>query len=145
MKRLIDSHYSAWKPLVYPAQDNPITVCDYFSTRKNDLVTIEYHPTPDYAGEYYALRYHKDQRWFWLSDQTADEMLLFLSYDSHPGNGLRCMCSTESSSMYSFPSNIESIVCPHTAFMNPLAPKDALPRESIEARLIVITRIGGSN
>ncbi|KAL3421438.1 methionine permease [Phlyctema vagabunda] len=114
---------NAWKPLVHPVQDNPITLCDYFSTKKSDLVTIEYHPTPDYAGEYYALRHNKDQRWYWLSNQTADEMLLFLSYDSHPPHGLK--------------------YCPHTAFLNPLAPKNAPPRESIEARMIVITRIDG--
>ncbi|CZT07624.1 uncharacterized protein RAG0_13014 [Rhynchosporium agropyri] len=112
---------NAWKPLVHPVQDNPITLCDYFSTEEKDLVTIEYHPTPQYAGEYYSLRYNEAQRWYWLSNQTAEELLLFLSYDSHPTQGVK--------------------YCPHTAFVNPLAPEDAVPRESIEARMIVISRI----
>lgn len=30
--------------------------------------------------------------------------------------------------------------CPHVSFVNPLAPKDAVPRESMETRSIVITK-----
>lgn len=90
--------YSAWKPLVNPVQDNPITLCDYFSTEEKDLVTIEYHPTPQYAGEYYSLRYNEAQRWYWLSNQTAEELLLFLSYDSHPTHGVKCEYNSPHSS-----------------------------------------------
>jgi hypothetical protein len=31
--------------------------------------------------------------------------------------------------------------CAHTAFQNPLAPEDAAPRESIETRSLVLTKI----
>ena len=130
--------YSAWKPLVHPVQDNPITLCDYFSTKESDLVTIEYHPTPDYAGEYYSLRYNESQRWYWLSNQTANELLLFLSYDSHPTHGVKCECQRE----MLFGKTLTLFTdCPHTAFLNPLAPENTLPRESIEARMIVITKL----
>lgn len=57
---------------------------------------------------------------FWLEKQKSSEPFVFVMYDTKRGAHGR--------------------FCPHVSFVNPNAPKNATPRESIETRSIVITR-----
>lgn len=39
---------------------------------------------PHYSGEISYLKHSKDHRWYWLSNQTTDEVAIFVCFDSHP-------------------------------------------------------------
>ena len=80
------SPISTWVPIDNPAIDVPIALGDLRSFRQEDLIAVD-QVLPDFVGEFFHVQYHPEQRWFWLSEQTPDEMTLFLSYDSlYTGN-----------------------------------------------------------
>jgi len=61
---------------------------------------------------------------------------VFVMYDTFSGSHSRCKC------YFSTALGVLTFsVCPHVSFVNPRASKDAAPRESIETRSIVITKI----
>jgi len=72
---------------------------------------------PHRTGETYAVTYNPAHRWFYLREMTREEALLLKCYDSKTDGRAR--------------------FAPHTAFNDPTAPVDALPRESIELRALV--------
>ncbi len=66
------------------------------------------------------MKFNPDHRWFYFPEMTADQALLLKCYDSVTDGRAR--------------------FAPHTAFVDPTTPKDALPRESIELRTLVFHR-----
>ncbi|QPC80179.1 hypothetical protein HYE68_010931 [Fusarium pseudograminearum] len=113
---------NVWRPLNNPVKDCPLAICDPRSIDTKDLLAAD-RVTPDFAVELYYLKHNANQKWYWLSNQTLDEIILFVNYDSN--------CRLEGSDWKT---------CPHAAFINPDVPADSPPRESIEVRLIVFTR-----
>ena len=75
---------------------------------------------PNRVGETYAVTYNPGHRWFYVPDMLPSEALLLKCYDSATDGRAR--------------------FAPHTAFEDPTVPADALPRESIELRMLVFTR-----
>jgi hypothetical protein len=115
---------NVWRPIRGPVQDIPLAVCEAASTSPADFVDtdIEHYGEDDlshprHAGKIFSVRYNPSHRWFYVSNMRADEILIFKNWASK-GIGARYTA--------------------HTGFVNPLAPPDALPRESIEARALVI-------
>jgi hypothetical protein len=125
---LVDRHFAfvnLWRPIVGPVRDNPLGVCDARSVQMEDLVETEIQhygednlATPRHIGEIYSVRYSPAHRWFYVSEMQPDEVLLLKCYDSRTDGRARFM--------------------PHTGFRNPTCPKDFVPRESIEARTLVV-------
>ncbi|THZ59804.1 hypothetical protein D6C85_09953 [Aureobasidium pullulans] len=109
-----------WRPLDHPVEDSPLAFCDYKSIDSSDLIAAD-RVSEQYAGEVYYLRYNQGQQWHWFSNQTPDEIALFLSYDSHPQGPQ---------------------FCAHASFKHPDATGDTIKRHSVEVRSIVITRAG---
>ena len=72
---------------------------------------------PDRVGETYSVRYSPRHRWFYLPAMQPEEVLLLKCYDSATDGRAR--------------------FAPHSAFLDPAAPPDAPPRESIELRALV--------
>jgi hypothetical protein len=72
---------------------------------------------PDRVGETYAVAYNPAQQWSYIPGMTPDEALLIKCYDSANDGRAR--------------------FAPHTAFIDPDAPGDAPPRQSIELRTLV--------
>lgn len=114
-----------WRPIVGPIQDNPLAVCHAGSVAAEDLIDTDiYHfgeddlHTPRHRGQIYSVRYNPEHRWFYLSDMMPAEFLLLKNYDSRAGGCARFM--------------------PHTGFRNPACPPHFTPRESIEARTLVV-------
>jgi hypothetical protein len=105
-----------WRPIRGPLQDAPLAVCDARSVAPNDLVPSElvYRHR---VGETYAVTHNPDHRWFYVPDMQPDEALLLKCFDSETDGRAR--------------------FAPHTAFEDPTAPIDKLPRESIELRTLV--------
>jgi len=107
-----------WRLIKSPVLDAPLAVCDARSVAPQDLVASDL-VFPDRRGETYNLVYNPGQRWFYAPEMRADEVLL-----------LKCFDSRDDGAVARF--------APHTAFIDPSAPPDAPPRESIELRTFVI-------
>lgn len=113
------AHFNVWKVLSPPPQDLPLALCDSRTVSREDL--LEADAVMDLPGRresaYTGLvvRYNPRHRWLYFPDMSSDEVLVFKTYDSEPGE----------------PSQV-----PHAAIQDPSCPSDAPPRVSIEARAI---------
>lgn len=114
-----------WRPIIGPVLDNPLGVCDARSVAPNDLVpTAIQHfgeddlNVPRHRGEIYSVRHAPAHRWFYFSAMHPHEVLLLKGYDSRADGRARFV--------------------PHTGFNHPECPPGAVPRESIEARTLVV-------
>jgi hypothetical protein len=107
---------NVWRPIRGPLRDAPLAVCDAQSVAFQDFVATEL-VYPDRTGETYGVTHNPAHRWFYVPDMGRDEALLLKCYDSAEDGTAR--------------------FAPHTAFEDPTAPADILPRESIELRTLV--------
>jgi hypothetical protein len=114
-----------WRPIIGPVQDNPLALCDARSVASDDLVMTDIHhfgeddlTTPRHRGQIYSVRHNPNHQWYFISDMQPDEVLLLKCYDSRNDGRARFM--------------------PHTGFQNPACPEKFIPRESIEARTLVV-------
>jgi hypothetical protein len=105
-----------WRPIKGPLRDAPLAVCDASSVGPDDLVPSDL-VYRNRTGETYAVNYNPDHRWFYVPEMQPDEALLLKCFDSKTDGRARFM--------------------PHTAFIDPTAPDDVPPRESIELRTLV--------
>jgi hypothetical protein len=104
-----------WRPIRGPLRDAPLAVCDARSVVFKDFVPSDLI-YPDRAGETYQITYSAAHRWFYAPAMCKDEALLIKTYDSAEDERARFV--------------------PHSAFEDPTAPPDVLPRESIELRAL---------
>jgi hypothetical protein len=116
---------NAWRPIRGPVQDKPLAICDARSVSPLDFVETDIEhfgegdmTRPRHTGHIYSVRYNPEHRWYYLSDMQPHELLLFKCYDSQKEGVAR--------------------FTPHTGFSNPECPAQFTPRQSIEARTIVI-------
>lgn len=125
---LADRHIAfvnLWRPIVGPVLDNPLALCDARSVSPEDLVATDIlhfgeHDlaVPRHSGQIYSVRHNPAHQWFYVSEMRPDEVLLLKCYDSRADGRARFM--------------------PHTGFQNPACPSEFVPRESIEARTLVV-------
>jgi hypothetical protein len=106
---------NVWRPIRGPLQDAPLAVCDAGSVAARDFVATDL-VYRDRTGEVYMVTHDPRHRWFYASAMEPREALLLKCYDSARDGRAR--------------------FAPHTAFEDPTAPADKLPRESIELRTI---------
>nr|WP_294567007.1 CmcJ/NvfI family oxidoreductase [uncultured Rhodopila sp.] len=107
---------NVWRPIRGPLYDAPLAVCDAGSVADGDLVG-QHLIYRDRTGEIYGLTYNPAHRWYYAPAMRADEALLLKCFDSAKDGRARFM--------------------PHTSFVDPNAPADMVPRESIELRNLV--------
>jgi hypothetical protein len=107
---------NVWRPIRGPLEDAPLALVDARSVATEDLIATDLLYT-DRIGEIYNVRHNSAHRWFHAPRMSRDEVLLFRSYDSSEDGRARFV--------------------PHAAFEDPTAPRNALPRESIELRTLV--------
>jgi len=79
---------SAWRPLQVPVRDWPLALCDASSVDPADLMASDVI-YPKYLAENRLVHFNKDQNWYWLPDQTTDEVLLFKAVDSDVSTSCR--------------------------------------------------------
>jgi len=104
-----------WRPIRGPLRDAPLAVCDATSVAFTDFVPSDL-VYRDRTGEIYRVKYNANHRWFYVPEMRADEAMLIKCYDSAPD---------------------KARFTAHSAFEDPTAPADVLPRESIELRTLV--------
>lgn len=98
---------------------DPLGVADFRSVDVDaDLV-----PTrliyPSREGGTYSVKYNSGHKWYYLSDQTPDEVTLIKCFDSDTD---------------------KARLTPHSAFSDKTSPVDAPQRQSIEVRALVFDR-----
>jgi hypothetical protein len=81
--------FSVWRPLHHVVQDWPIAFCDGSSVQIDDLIETE-HLRRGYAGANMNLRYRDEQQWYYLSEQSREEIVLFKNFDSNSTVKARC-------------------------------------------------------
>ncbi|KAH8704215.1 hypothetical protein BGW36DRAFT_458326 [Talaromyces proteolyticus] len=104
---------NTWRPLVPQVHDRPLAFCDYRTIDPQDLVAAD-RVFPHRKQENYYLHQNPSQQFYYLSEQTPDDLLLMVQFDT----------SADGHARY----------CPHASFNNPHAPPTSPPRESIETR-----------
>jgi hypothetical protein len=72
---------SVWRPLFRVVETAPLAFCDKQTVDYEDLIAAD-RVIPEYAGEIYYLKHNQNHRWYWLSEQTPEEVFMFTSYDS---------------------------------------------------------------
>lgn len=107
---------NVWRPIRGPLRDAPLAVCDATSVAFADFVPSDL-VYRDRIGETYRVRYNPAHRWFYVPEMRADEAVLIKCFDSAEDGTARFTA--------------------HSAFEDPTAPADVLPRESIEVRTLV--------
>jgi hypothetical protein len=106
---------NVWRPIRGPLRDAPLAMCDARSVSPGDMVASDLIYR-DRKGEIYLMQHNPKQRWYYVPEMRADEVLLLKCYDSARDG--------------------RAVLSPHGAFEDPTAPADVLPRESIELRTI---------
>ncbi len=107
---------NAWRSIRGPVVQSPLACCDARTIADADLVASE-RRAAERIGELQLVSWNPRHQWYYYPEMTRDEVLLFKTFDSaRDGRARRSI---------------------HTAFSNPLAPEDALPRESIESRMLL--------
>jgi hypothetical protein len=113
------AHFNVWRAISAPPQDVPLAVCDARSVGPDDLIiadaVFDEAGKPEWSFEGWVVAHNQAHRWYWFSDMTRDEALVFKTNDSDPA--FACCV-------------------PHVAFDHPTCPADAPARASIEMRAI---------
>jgi hypothetical protein len=66
-------------------QQTPLVVVDRRTVRYEDIIEVD-QVAPTKVEFSMSLKYQKGQNYYWLSDQSADEVILFTSWDSIQGS-----------------------------------------------------------
>ncbi|KAI1317384.1 hypothetical protein F5Y16DRAFT_419645 [Xylariaceae sp. FL0255] len=110
-----------WKPVHHSVVSSPLVFCDPSSISPEDRAPCDV-VSHNYVGESQFLYHSPEHRWSCLSNQQLNEAFIFVSYDSYSGGGPEA--------------------CFHSSCVlaDDVGLKPSCPRESMEARAIVITK-----
>ena len=106
---------NVWRPIRHPVAHKPLAVSDWRHLDEHDLVPVRFI-YPHREGSTYSVRYSPDHRWYYLSNQTPDEVTLIKCYDSETDRAR---------------------LTPHSAFWDATSPTDKPHRQSIELRALL--------
>ncbi|RWA08683.1 hypothetical protein EKO27_g6418 [Xylaria grammica] len=111
---------NVWRPLNGPVVDWPLAQMDYATLDAENV-----HPCDLWRGQYeergqtVTIEHNANQKWWYLEGHRPDEVTLLKIWDSWGHHGIADLCA-------------------HAAFQHPHTPPDAAPRESVEARCLVL-------
>ena len=103
-----------WRAITTPILSNPLAICDARTMSPEDFIAAE-RRHPDRIGEIYHIAFNPNQDWGYVPHMTRDEALVFKCYDSRKD---------------------VSRFTAHGSFVDPTTPKNAPPRQSMEARIL---------
>ncbi len=106
---------NVWRSIAGPVETTPLAIADARSVRPESLIATDL-VYPDRVGEIYYVAYDPNLRWHYFSSMARDEALLLKVFDS---------------------ADDRAKWTAHGAFVNPQAPTDVRPRESIEVRTLL--------
>jgi len=107
---------NVWRPIGNTVAHKPLAVADWRTLNvENDLVPVRFI-YPDRTGGTYSVKYSPQLTWYYLSDQTPEEVTLIKCFDSDTD---------------------KARLTPHSAFLDSSSPESAPMRQSIEVRTLV--------
>ncbi|KAI0081632.1 methyltransferase [Panus rudis PR-1116 ss-1] len=107
---------NVWRPIQNPVYHKPLAVSDWNALDiTRDLIPSK-RISKERVGETFSVKYNPDHRWYYLSEQTPEEVTLIKCFDSEVDRAR---------------------LTPHTAFTDSTSPEDAPLRQSIEVRCLV--------
>ncbi len=106
--------YNSWQPFDHPVQQNPLAMLDASSLRDDDIVDYVYGGYGKSSKSSMPV-YRSEHRFYYYKNMQPSEVLLIKQLDTRRGRAK---------------------VAPHTSFIDPESPHDALPRRSIEVRMM---------
>ncbi|KAI0036309.1 hypothetical protein K488DRAFT_76091 [Vararia minispora EC-137] len=107
---------NVWRPIGNTVAHHPLAVADFRTIdREKDLVAARLI-YEDREGETFSVKHNPNLKWYYLADQTPDEVILIKCWDS---------------------DTTKALLTPHTAFKDSTSPADAPQRQSIEVRCLV--------
>lgn len=113
------AQHNVWRTFSGPPQDVPLALCDARTVAAADLIAADANfdrqGQVEWSFEALLLRYNPAHRWYFFSDMTPDEVLVFKRHDTD----LR-----------------EPHWVAHSAFSDPRAAVDCIPRASVELRTV---------
>lgn len=81
--------HSVWRPLLNPVENYPLAVCDGSSVPEDKLLAVD-HVRKHYVGEGLYPLADPQYRWYYLNQQTKDEVILIKTFDSKEGVAAKC-------------------------------------------------------
>ncbi|MBM7061048.1 hypothetical protein JQX08_10045 [Pseudomonas sp. UL073] len=109
--------FQTWRVISGPPQDSTLAICDGRSASGTDAVVMDSVIGPrDKPGAFFESRLclaNPAHQWYYLSDMEPEDLLIFKGFDSDIPHSMNAM---------------------HTAFDDPSATDQAIPRVSVEAR-----------
>ena len=108
--------FNTWQPFDHSVQENPLAVLDASTIQEGDIVDYVYGGTSKSSKSSMPLRRERHQ-FYYYKDMRPDEVMLIKQLDTRSGR---------------------AGVAPHTSFIDPNSPNDALPRRSIEVRMMAV-------
>jgi len=106
-----------WRPIGRPVLRDPLALCDATTVERDDLIVAE-RRHPNRVGEIFHVKHNPAHRWWYAPSLQPDEALVFKVFDSVADGRAQHGA--------------------HTSFVDPSAPADAPPRESIEVRALAL-------
>jgi len=107
---------NVWRSIAGPILNHPLVLCDATSVGADELVSVE-RRAEERIGELQVAVYGEQQRWYYYPHMQMNEALIFKTFDSADDGRTRFTI--------------------HSSVVDPTAPDDAPPRESIETRCLV--------
>ena len=108
--------FNTWQPFDNPVEENPLAVLDASTIQEGDIVDYVYGGRGKSNKSSMPLR-REEHQFYYYKDMVPDEVLLIKQLDTRNGR---------------------AVVSPHTSFIDPNSPIDALPRRSIEVRMMAV-------
>lgn len=108
--------YNTWQPVDREVQTNPLAMIDSATLADEDVIGYRY---TGYGGDGLSAApvYNTAHQWFYFPAMAVDEVLVLKQLDTRPDR---------------------ASLCPHTSFDDPESAADALPRRSIETRIMAV-------
>lgn len=78
-----------WRPLIDSVEDWPLAVCDGRTVDGSDLVETD-HVRRQYSGSTLYMMHNPAQRFYYMSKQSKNEVLIFKNFDSKPDVEAKC-------------------------------------------------------
>lgn len=77
---ILSDHNSAWRPISV-VENWPLALCDGSSIHYEDLLEVDLI-RKEYIGATMYAKYRPGYKWYYVEQQTADEVCLFKNFDS---------------------------------------------------------------
>ncbi|KAH6843148.1 hypothetical protein B0I37DRAFT_383847 [Chaetomium sp. MPI-CAGE-AT-0009] len=107
-----------WRPVVN-VETGPMAFCDVRTVSEDDWEPVD-KVFDDWVEESMYLKHNPAHKWYWLSNQTTDEITTFVIWDSERPHD-------------------KSAAVAHSSFLLPAYLDGKVPRQSIEMRMLLWT------